>query len=71
MINLSIGTIEYNDKFKLYMLTNLPSPHFTPEVLTKVVLLNFSITHEAAKDQLLSLLIKEEDEALYKDSEGI
>jgi dynein heavy chain len=35
--------------------------------LTKVTLINFTITPEAAKDQMLSILSKEEDEALENE----
>jgi len=42
--------MEYNPNFKLYLICNLPNPHYTPEVLTKVTLLNFTITPEGAKD---------------------
>jgi len=49
----------------------LPNPHYTPEVLTKVTLLNFTITPEGAKDQMLSILCKEEDEGLDKEKNQI
>lgn len=38
-----------------------------PETLIKINLLNFTITPEAAKDQMLSILALIEDEALEKE----
>lgn len=32
------------------MVTSLPNPHYTPSILTKVTLINFTITPEALKD---------------------
>ena len=42
-------------------MSNLNNPHYLPEVLTKVTLLNFTITYEGLKDQMLSLVAKEEE----------
>jgi len=46
---------------RLYLVSNLNNPHYLPEVLTKVTLLNFTITYEGLKDQMLSLVAKEEE----------
>ena len=59
MINIAGSTVLYNDKFKIYLISSLPNPHYTPDILTKVTLLNFSITDKAATDQMLEILIKE------------
>lgn len=61
MIQIGQESIPYDDNFRLYLVCNLPSPHYTPEVLTKVTLLNFNITFEGLKDQMSSILIREED----------
>lgn len=67
MVNIGAGTVEYNENFKLYLICNLSNPHYTPETLTKITLLNFTITPQAAKDQMVSILAKEEDEALENE----
>lgn len=43
--NLKLGDIiiPYNDDFQLYLTTNLPNPHYTPEVSIKVLLVNFTL----------------------------
>lgn len=35
--------IPYNNEFQLYLTTNLPNPHYTPEVSIKVLLVNFTL----------------------------
>lgn len=60
-IILGNNVIEYNKDFCLYLITTLPNPHYMPETMTKVTLLNFSITSEGLKDQILSILVKEEE----------
>ncbi|KPI89879.1 dynein heavy chain putative dynein heavy chain point mutation [Leptomonas seymouri] len=45
--------VEWNDKFRLYMTTKLPRPHYLPEVSAKVTLINFRITEQGLQDQLL------------------
>jgi dynein heavy chain len=60
-INVGANSVEFSDDFRLYVVTNLANPHYTPEILTKVTLLNFTITPEALKDQLLSIVAREEE----------
>lgn len=38
--------MEYNSKFRLYIVTELLNPHFPPEIAVKVTVLNFMITEE-------------------------
>jgi len=35
--------VEYNPKFKLYITTRMSNPHYTPEVSTKVTVVNFTV----------------------------
>ena len=36
--------IPYHKDFKFFMTTKLPNPHYTPEVSTKVTLVNFTLS---------------------------
>ena len=56
-IVLGDAVIEYNEGFKLYIVTDLRNPHFPPEVAVKVTVLNFMITPEGLQDQLLGKYI--------------
>ena len=59
-ILLGDQVIEYHRDFKLYIVTELRNPHFSPEIAVKVTLLNFTITQEGLQDQLLGILAAEE-----------
>ena len=60
MLKLGDKAVEYNPDFRLYITTNLPSPHYTPEISTKVVLINFTITPDGLTDQLLGITVETE-----------
>ncbi|KAM3129011.1 hypothetical protein pb186bvf_018855 [Paramecium bursaria] len=45
--------IQYNKQFNLLIKSRLSNPHYTPEILTKVTLINFTITQSGLEDQLL------------------
>ena len=66
VIKIGDSIKEYDLSFKLYLLSSLANPHFSPEVSTKVTLLNFSITEEGLAEQLLDLICKKE---LPKDTQ--
>jgi len=69
---LKIGDeVQYNDKFRFYMTTKIPKPHYRPEVSTKVNLINFVITPNGLRDQLLSKVVREEDRASEAKKESI
>ena len=47
----------YHENFKLYITTKLRNPHYTPELCTKVSLINFMITVDGLEDQLLGVVV--------------
>ena len=59
-IRLNDSQVEYNNNFKLYMTTRLKNPNFLPEVSCRVKLVNFSITPNGLRDQLLGIVTKKE-----------
>ena len=48
-IKLGDAEVEFSDKFNFYLSTRLSNPHYTPEISTKVVLLNFTITQASKR----------------------
>ena len=50
----------WNDSFKFFMTSNLPNPHYAPDVCVKVSLLNLAITPVGFEDQLLGVVVAEE-----------
>ena len=59
-IKLGDSVVEYNKEFKLYITTKLRNPHYTPELCTKVSLINFMITLDGLEDQLLGVVVAKE-----------
>ncbi|RNF14084.1 putative dynein heavy chain [Trypanosoma conorhini] len=64
MIRLSEHPIPWNPDFKFYMTTKLPNPHYIPEVMVQVTLLNFFITPQGLEDQLLGVVVGQERKEL-------
>lgn len=56
--------IEYNPKFKLYITTRMSNPHYTPEVSTKVTVVNFTVKESGLEEQCLGIVVKAEQPAL-------
>jgi dynein heavy chain len=56
--------VEYNPKFKLYITTRMSNPHYTPEVSTKVTVVNFTVKDSGLEEQCLGIVIKAEQPAL-------
>lgn len=58
-MSIAIGdkNIPYNEKFKFYMTTTLPNPHYSPETSVKVTIINFAITPQGLEDQMLAILV--------------
>ncbi|XP_043257418.1 dynein axonemal heavy chain 3 [Colletes gigas] len=54
------NVIEYNPDFRFYITTRLRNPHYLPEVVVKVSLLNFMITPQGLEDQLLGIVVAKE-----------
>lgn len=44
MLKLGDTVIPYHDDFKMYITTKLPNPHYSPEVSTKLTLINFTLS---------------------------
>lgn len=53
-------TLTYDERFKFFLTTTLPNPHYSPETSVKVTILNFSITPIGLEEQMLNLLVLEE-----------
>ncbi|KAL7706715.1 dynein heavy chain cytosolic putative [Lotmaria passim] len=64
VIRISDAPIPWNAKFKFFMTTKLPNPHYIPEVMARVTLLNFFITPQGLEDQLLGVVVGQERKEL-------
>ena len=66
LIAIGDKEIDYNPDFKLYITTKLSNPHYTPEISTKAMILNFAVKEDGLEAQLLSLVVKMERPDLDK-----
>ena len=71
VIKIGDNTIEYGADFRLYITTKMPSPHYTPEISTKVVLINFTITPIGLEDQLLGVTVETERKDLEEQRQKL
>ena len=53
IIKLGDKEVDFNPDFKFYITTKLSNPHYTPEISTKTVIVNFAV-----KEQGEQLIIK-------------
>ncbi|NWX92741.1 DYH1 protein, partial [Nothoprocta pentlandii] len=60
VLKLGDTVIPYQEDFRMYITTKLPNPHYTPEVSTKVTLINFTLSPSGLEDQLLGQVVAEE-----------
>lgn len=44
VLKLGDTVIPYHNDFKMYITTKLPNPHYSPEICTKVTLINFTLS---------------------------
>ena len=47
-----------SSEFKLFLVTKLPNPHYTPEIMAKTTIINFSITMDGLEEQLLNEVVR-------------
>uniref|UniRef100_A0A1B0CH71 Dyneins heavy chain n=1 Tax=Lutzomyia longipalpis TaxID=7200 RepID=A0A1B0CH71_LUTLO len=59
-IDLGSYVIEFNSNFRLYLTSNSRNPHYLPEVVNKVTIINFSLTLQGLEDQLLGIVVAKE-----------
>jgi len=52
--------VEYDPKFKLYLQSKMPNPHYKPEVCAQTTLINFTVTESGLEDQLLATVVQNE-----------
>lgn len=47
VVRLGDKEVEWDDSFRLYLVTHLPNPAYGPEVASKTMLINYSVTEQA------------------------
>lgn len=44
VLKLGDTVIPYHEDFRMYITTKMPNPHYTPEIATKLTLINFTLS---------------------------
>ncbi|TPX58491.1 hypothetical protein PhCBS80983_g03079 [Powellomyces hirtus] len=60
VIKIGDSILPYHDDFRFYITTNLPNPHYSPEISATVTLLNFTLAASGLEDQLLAIVVANE-----------
>jgi dynein heavy chain len=50
MIKLGDNDIEFNPEFRLYFTTKLANPKYTPEIMGKTMVINYTVTMQGLRD---------------------
>lgn len=59
-IKLTDTFISYNENFRLYFTTKLSNPKYSPEIMGKTMVINFTVTLMGLRDQLLNVVVSYE-----------
>lgn len=71
LIKFGDTLIEYNNDFRFYITTCMRNPHYLPETAVMVTLLNFMITEQGLREQLLATVVVQERPDLQQKKESL
>ena len=60
LLELGGDPIDYDPKFKLFLMTKIYNPHFRPEIHAQCSLVNFIVTESGLEEQLLAFVVNRE-----------
>jgi hypothetical protein len=58
LIKLGDTVVDYDPKFRLYLTTKLPNPHYLPETCIQIGLINFTVTSSGLEEQLMADVVR-------------
>ena len=70
-IKVGDKSVEYDPNFRLFMTTKLSNPNYTPEIFGKSMVINFGVTLDGLRDQLLNEVVLSERNDLARHSEEL
>ena len=60
LITLGDKSIEWDKDFRMYFTSKLANPHYSPEVMGKTMIINYSVTQSGLANQLLNVVVGHE-----------
>jgi dynein axonemal heavy chain len=70
-VTLGDNTIDWNPLFRMYMITKLSNPRYSPEVAGRTMIINYTVTQQGLEDQLLNVVVGHEREDLQQQRESL
>ncbi|TYZ60954.1 hypothetical protein PybrP1_011234 [[Pythium] brassicae (nom. inval.)] len=70
-LHFSAEEVAFDPRFRLYLHTKLPNPHYRPETLAYCTLLDFSVTESGLEDQILASIVNLEQPALERQKQAL
>jgi len=67
VIQIGDKTVDYNEKFQLYLVTRNPRPYLPPDIKAIITEVNFSVTRAGLEGQLLGVTIQHENPNVEKE----
>lgn len=65
-VKVGDSEIDWNMNFKLYITTRMPNPHYTPEVSSKVAIVNFTVKESGLEEQCVGIVVSNVNQQLEK-----
>nr|VZI42327.1 unnamed protein product [Spirometra erinaceieuropaei] len=63
--------VDFDPNFRLYLNTKLPNPKYSPNIFGSAIVINCTVTLKGLEDQLLSVIVKNERQALEEQRERL
>ena len=70
-IKLGDSILDWDDNFRLYLVSKISNPHYSPEIAGKTMIINFCVTQQGLEDQLLDVVVGHERPDLQKQREEL
>jgi len=70
-IMLGEKQVQFDPAFRLYLITKLSNPKFSPELCAKTTIIDFSVTQKGLEEQLLSRVIQQEQKSLEEQRQKL
>ena len=59
-IKLGDSILDWDDNFRLYLVSKISNPNYSPEIAGKTMIINFCVTQQGLEDQLLDVVVGHE-----------